>query len=80
MKMFSVNEVNDFRVRFDNGEWPHQRFGQAFCNHFQTHLLPDGWFLEQMLWNASRDTVEHIISNRIKVTHGNHRRVQTASR
>ena len=31
----STKAYGAFVRKFEQGEWPHQRFGQAFLNHFQ---------------------------------------------
>lgn len=27
-------QMSEFKRLYDKGTWPNQRFGQAFCNHF----------------------------------------------
>ena len=34
MKQLTAIEIFDFEKKFNNNEFPHQRYGQAFCNYF----------------------------------------------
>lgn len=32
--MISIEKALEFEKKFRKGEFPHQRYGQAFCNYF----------------------------------------------
>jgi hypothetical protein len=38
MKKLSPQEIFEFEKKFNNHEFPHQRYGQAFCNHFNIEV------------------------------------------
>jgi hypothetical protein len=61
-----LKDYQDFEKRFFDNEFPHQRFGQAFCTHFN---LPFKYIANVQLYNenslpramamAKADWVEH---------------------
>ena len=52
---------DEFKKLWNTGAFPHQRFGQAFYNHFnlhKSHNVPN----DAKLYNADNETAEKLIS------------------
>ena len=52
---------DEFKKLWNTGAFPHQRFGQAFYNHFKlhkSHNVPN----DGKLYNADNETAEKLIS------------------
>ena len=46
MKQLTAEELYDFEKKFIKNEFPHQRYGQAFCNHFSIEGFSELFYME----------------------------------
>lgn len=52
---YTPKEMSEFTILFNKQAWPNQRFGQAFCNHFNRHdpelfYQTDRKLAEEYIW------------------------------
>jgi hypothetical protein len=46
MKQFTGLEIFGFEKKFRNNEFPNERYGQAFCNHFSIENFSELFYME----------------------------------
>lgn len=54
----TVRKMRDFTSLYDTGHYRQQRFGQAFCNHFDILYSP-------LFYTTSRKEAEYYIYNNL---------------